>query len=132
MDRTWPTSAARSPTDRPRVRAGGRAAALSELQVGRIPPIRVDAQRLNVDAALVHGGNALRAERPSGRKRAPRECAAGEQVRDLGKYAMRVNVDDRDAASAYAHSLAQRVRESRRCTRDGQPHGADRLEQAPR
>ena len=61
--------------------------------VGRVPPIGVDAERLNVDAALVHGREPLGAEHQR-RRRDPRRIDARHTARYVGENAMRVHVDD--------------------------------------
>ena len=67
--------------------------------VRRVPPIGVDAERLDVDAALVHGREPFGPEHER-RRRDARRVDARHAARDLGKHAMRVHVDDLDAAAA--------------------------------
>ena len=65
--------------------------------VRRVPPIGVDAERLNVDAALVHGREPLGPEHER-RRRDARRVDARHAARYVGKHAMRVHVDDRTRA----------------------------------
>ena len=63
-----------------------------QIPVGSIPPIPVDAQSLVVDAAFVHVLQAVRAEGLPGGKTDVRKIRLLQNVGDLRKDAMRVNV----------------------------------------
>ena len=70
-----------------------------DVAVGVIPE-RIDADRLHVDALLVHGLEALGADHEIGRP-----PLAVQHRHDLGEHAVRVDVDGLDAAAA-DHDLA--------------------------
>ena len=73
-----------------------------------VPPIRVDAERLHVDAALVHRREPLGPEHER-RRRDARRVDAGHAPRDLGEHAMRVHVDDGHAPAADRDALRRRL-----------------------
>src|ERR1700738_1450707 len=76
-----------------------------EVAVRVIPPILIDAERLKVDPALIHGGHALGSQNLVGRE-LPLDIGALEDVRDFGHDAMRMDVDDLHALAANHHDLA--------------------------
>ena len=66
---------------------------VGELALRVVPPVLIDAERLHVDAALVHRGNALRTERHHAGDFA-RERRALDEIRHLRDRAMRMEIDD--------------------------------------
>ena len=76
--------------------------------VRRVPPIGVDAERLHVDAALVHRREPLGPEHERRRSDA-RRVDARHALRDLGEHAVRVHVDDRHAPAADRDAFRRRL-----------------------
>ncbi len=93
------------------------------LAARRVPPIRIDAERLDVDAALVHRREPLGPEHER-RRRDARRVDAGHAPRDLREHAMRVHVDDGHPPAADRDALrrglavgAERAERHRRAAR---------------
>src|SRR5258706_15427992 len=80
-----------------------------EVAVRVIPPILIDAQRLKVYPALIHGGHAFGSQNLVGRELAL-DVGSLEDVRDFGHDAMGVDVDDLHALAANHNDLAPALR----------------------
>ena len=76
----------------------------------RVPPIGVDAERLDVDAAFVHRREALGPEHERRRGDA-RRVDTRHALRNLREHAVRVHVDDRYSPAADRHAFRRRLAE---------------------
>ena len=85
-----------------------------EVAVGRrVPPEGVDVERLNVNSALVHFGDAVGAESAAATAGVALERSAFDDVGDFRNGGVRVHVDNFDALAADANFAARRLRRLR-------------------
>ena len=83
-----------------------------EVAVGRrVPPEGVDVERLNVNSALVHFGEAVGAESAAAAAGVALERSAFDDVGNFRNGGVRVHVDDFDALAADANFAARRLRQ---------------------